>query len=287
MSGSPSRRRSSTRAWTGPPRPTRDPPITTPPPYAPRNLPVLVLSGDLDSLTTPFEGRQTARDMGPSARWILVRNDTHVNAMDDPVGCASGLVQPFIADPAALRRMNASCAARTPEVRVRRHVPRDALPGHARPPPGRATRPGCTGLRLAAVGAAAVGDAVWRWYYGDGVRGWGLRGGTFRFSRGRQPHRDPAHPGALDGRHPGQRDRAVEPGQRPGLGTADHRRAGRGLRLRQAPVLRLRPAFGGHACPAATGAGGSPPRCPPRDRCVYRTLSGSPTRTTPSPATSA
>src|SRR5262249_17768857 len=26
------------------------------------------------------------------------------------------------------------------------------------------------------------GDAVWRWYYGDGVKGWGLRGGTFRFS---------------------------------------------------------------------------------------------------------
>jgi hypothetical protein len=37
-------------------------------------------------------------------------------------------------------------------------------------------------LRLAAVGVAAVGDAVWRWYYGDGVRGWGLRGGTFRFT---------------------------------------------------------------------------------------------------------
>jgi hypothetical protein len=35
---------------------------------------------------------------------------------------------------------------------------------------------------VAAVGAAAVGDAVWRWYYGDGVKGWGLRGGTFRFT---------------------------------------------------------------------------------------------------------
>ena len=32
------------------------------------------------------------------------------------------------------------------------------------------------------MGAAAVGDAVWRWYYGDGVKGWGLRGGTFRFT---------------------------------------------------------------------------------------------------------
>ena len=165
--------------WPAPAHP--DPPITTAPPYAPRNLPVLVLSGDLDSLTTPAEGRQTATDMGPSARWILVRNDTHVNAMDDPVGCASGLVQTFIREPAALRRMNASCAERTPEVRVVGTFPATlsrVTPATARP----GDQAGRTGLRLAAVGAAAAGDAVWRWYYGDGVRGWGLRGGTFRFT---------------------------------------------------------------------------------------------------------
>jgi pimeloyl-ACP methyl ester carboxylesterase len=165
--------------WPAPAHP--DPSITTRPPYAPRRLPVLVLSGDLDSLTTPFEGRQTARDMGPSARWILIHNDTHVNAMDDTFGCASGLVQGFIARPARLRQLNASCATRTPEVRVLGTFPRTlrrvtaaaAVPGN---------RAGRTGRRLAAVGTAAVGDAVWRWYYGDGVKGWGLRGGTFRFT---------------------------------------------------------------------------------------------------------
>jgi pimeloyl-ACP methyl ester carboxylesterase len=165
--------------WPAPAHP--DPPITTPPPYAPRNLPVLVLSGDLDSLTTPAEGRQTAMDMGPSARWILIHNDTHVNAMDDPVGCASGLVQTFISDPAALHRMNASCAERTPEVRVVGSFPTTlsrVTPAH----PRHGDQAGRTGLRLAAVGTAAVGDAVWRWYYGDGVKGWGLRGGTFRFT---------------------------------------------------------------------------------------------------------
>ena len=71
--------------------------------------------------------------MGPSARWILVRNDTHVNAMDDPVGCASGLVQTFIRDPAGLKRMNASCAERTPEVRVVGTF--RATLSHVRPPP--------------------------------------------------------------------------------------------------------------------------------------------------------
>ena len=165
--------------WPAPAHP--DPPITTPAPYAPRNLPVLVLSGDLDSLTTPFEGRQTTADMGPSARWILIHNDTHVNAMDDPVGCASGLVQTFIRNPARLKQMNASCAARTPEVRVVGTFPAKlsavtaatALRGNAA---------GRTGRRLAAAGVAAVGDAVWRWYYGNGIKGWGLRGGTFRFT---------------------------------------------------------------------------------------------------------
>jgi hypothetical protein len=165
--------------WPAPQHP--DPPITTPAPYAPRSLPVLVLSGDLDSLTTPAEGRETARDMGPSTRWILIHNDTHVNAMDDTFGCASGLVQRFIADPGGLKRMDASCAKRTPEVRVVGNFPTAlsrVTPATAR----RGNQAGRTGRRLAAVGEAAVGDAVWRWYYGDGVKGWGLRGGTFRFT---------------------------------------------------------------------------------------------------------
>jgi pimeloyl-ACP methyl ester carboxylesterase len=165
--------------WPAPAHP--DPPITTPAPYAPPNLPVLVLSGDLDSLTTPFEGRQTTHDMGPSARWILIHNDTHVNAMDDPVGCASGLVQTFIRDPARLKQMNASCATRTPEVRVVGTFPK-TLSAVTAATALRGNQAGRTGRRLAAVGAAAVGDAVWRWYYGNGISGWGLRGGTFRFS---------------------------------------------------------------------------------------------------------
>lgn len=103
---------------------------------------------------------------------------------------------------------------------------------------------GRTGLRLAAVGAAAVGDAVWRWYYGDGVKGWGLRGGTFKFTGDGSRIGHPAYPGALDVGHQGQRDRPVEPGQRENPGTADRCRAGGDLRRGPAPVLRLRPALG-------------------------------------------
>ncbi|MEP7025979.1 MAG: alpha/beta hydrolase [Actinomycetota bacterium] len=167
--------------WPAPAHPGA--PITTPAPYAPRSLPVLVLSGDLDSLTTPAEGRQAARDMGPSARWILVHNDTHVNALEDTFGCASGLVRQFVRQPGRLRQLSASCATRTPEVRVVGAFPTvlSRVTAAAGKPGNQVGR---TGLRLAAVGAAAVGDAVQRWFYGDGVRGWGLRGGTFRFAGG-------------------------------------------------------------------------------------------------------
>ena len=158
-----------------------DPPITTPPPYAPKTLPVLVLSGDLDSLTTPLEGRQTAHDMGPSARWILIHNDTHINALDDTFGCAQGLVRSFVAAPATLWHLDASCAARTPEVRVVGRFPR-VLAGMTPATPAAGNRAGRLGRQLAAVGAAVVGDAEWRWYYGDGVTGWGLRGGTYKYS---------------------------------------------------------------------------------------------------------
>jgi pimeloyl-ACP methyl ester carboxylesterase len=165
--------------WPKPQRP--DPPIATPTPYAPGSLPVLVLSGDLDSLTTPPEGMRTARDIGPSARWILFHNDTHVNAILDTFGCASGLVRRFTANPASLRQLDASCATRTPEVRVVGAYPL-RLSGVTPAVGRRSNRAGVTGLRLAAVAAAATGDAIWNFYYGDGVHGWGLRGGTCRFA---------------------------------------------------------------------------------------------------------
>jgi pimeloyl-ACP methyl ester carboxylesterase len=166
-------------SWPAPARP--DPPITTSAPYAPRSLPVLVLSGDLDSLTTPAEGRWTAREMGSSARWILIRNDTHVNAMADTFGCAAGLVRQFMAAPHRLRELNAGCATRTPEVRTLGNFPM-RLSEVKQATPAARNKAGRTALRLAAVAAAVVGDADWRWYYGDGAAGWGLRGGTFRFA---------------------------------------------------------------------------------------------------------
>jgi hypothetical protein len=68
--------------------------------------------------------------------------------------------------------------ARIPEVRAVGEFPkRLAAADPASPASG--NRAGPTGLRLAAVGSAAVGDAIARWWYLPGSKGTGLRGGRF------------------------------------------------------------------------------------------------------------
>jgi hypothetical protein len=101
-----------------------------------------------------------------------------VTALADPFGCASGLVRRFVRQPERLHAMDTSCAARIPEVRAVGEFPkRLAAADPASPASG--NRAGPTGLRLAAVGSAAVGDAIARWWYLPGSKGTGLRGGRF------------------------------------------------------------------------------------------------------------
>jgi pimeloyl-ACP methyl ester carboxylesterase len=162
--------------WPAPVR--EDPPIAGRPPLVPPTLPVLVLSGGLDILTTWTDGAVVAGQMGPSARWVKVENTIHVTALADPYGCASGLVRQFVRHPERLHSMDVSCASRIPEVRVVGEFPR-RLSGAIPATPRRGNKAGTTGLRLAAVGAAAVGDAIAQWWYLPGSRGHGLRGGWF------------------------------------------------------------------------------------------------------------
>jgi len=161
------------------PAPVRDdPPITKRPPLLPRGLPALVLSGGLDTLTPWTDGDLAAEQLGPSARWVKVENTIHVTALADPVGCASGLVRQFVRRPEGLRTMDTSCASRMPEVRVVGDFPR-RLTGATPATPRKGNQARSAGLKLAAVGAAAVGDAIAQWWYLPGSRGHGLRGGWF------------------------------------------------------------------------------------------------------------
>jgi pimeloyl-ACP methyl ester carboxylesterase len=148
------------------------------PPLVPPTLPVLVLSGGLDTLTPWTDGAAVAAQLGPSARWIRVANTIHVTALADPYGCASGLVRQFVRRPDRLHSMDASCAGRIPEVRVVGEFPR-RLSGTTPATPRQGNKARASGLRLAAVGAAAVGDAIAQWWYLPGSRGHGLRGGWF------------------------------------------------------------------------------------------------------------
>ena len=61
----------------------RNPPITRRPPLVPPRLPVLILSGTLDSLTPRLDGATlVARQMGRSARLVTLANLTHVTEQD-------------------------------------------------------------------------------------------------------------------------------------------------------------------------------------------------------------
>ena len=128
------------------PSPVRyDPPITGRPPLVPPTLPVLVLSGGLDTLTTWTDGAIVAEQLGPSARWVKVENTIHVTALADPYGCASGLVRQFVRQPERLHSMDVSCASRIPEVRVVGDYPR-RLSGATPATPRKGNQAGSAGL---------------------------------------------------------------------------------------------------------------------------------------------
>jgi hypothetical protein len=159
-----------------------DPPIVKEPPLVPPTIPVLVLGGDLDTLTPAFAGgRVVAQDMGPSARFVSVPNTTHVTALLDANRCASVIVRRFVAAPHDLQGLDTSCTSDIPEVRMVGAYPRvlrDAASAHAMP--GNAA--GAAGLRAATVATDTVGDALDRSAYLSVRHGTGLRGGSFTIS---------------------------------------------------------------------------------------------------------
>ncbi|MFY9511625.1 MAG: alpha/beta fold hydrolase, partial [Rubrivivax sp.] len=74
------------------------------------DVPVLVLSGELDSLTPPAQGAQAAA-LFPQARQVLLKNSFHVTALWDQDACASTLVRRFVQ---TLSPGDTACAAAVP-----------------------------------------------------------------------------------------------------------------------------------------------------------------------------
>ena len=162
------------------------PPIVRKPPLVPPRLPVLVMSGTLDSLTPRLHGAAlVTRQMGPSARLVTFANLTHVMLQDANDACPASVYQRFILDPGNLPHENVSCASRVTPVHTVGTYPRrlaDAVPVTPLP----ANTAGRQARQAASAALAAVGDEISRYPLLSGRHDLGLRGGTVTFTPGRQ-----------------------------------------------------------------------------------------------------
>jgi len=158
------------------PAPAYPPDRPVPPDAKFTEAPVLLLNGDMDTLTPALEGRTTVREYD-HAKQVIVYNTFHVSAIGDEDDCAQELVRRFIAN---LSPGDTSCAAHIAEVRL---VPRFATTAAQLDPlTALSGNEGtATDLRVAAAAAYALGDVLdlyWANYSGQGV---GLRGGTWNY----------------------------------------------------------------------------------------------------------
>ncbi len=161
-------------AWPAP-GPQHPPgPYVPPHPQMP-DVPVLVLAGELDVITTPAEGRIVA-SLFPQSEYVLVANSFHVAvgpSMFDP--CAAGITRNFIK---TLSAGDTGCAAKVTALRTTprfaHHI--DELPA-AEALPGNAASE--RDLRAVFAAVQTLGDAAARTESNGTGTGYGLRGGQF------------------------------------------------------------------------------------------------------------
>ena len=140
------------------------------------DVPTLVLSGDLDSLTSP-EGARTVASRFSNSTFVAVTNGAHVTATYEFGRCASNIVVHFVATKSA---GDTSCASKYNEVRMVEAFPRrlaDAAPA----PQGAVVHSPVSDRRLATVTSNTVADLLARWFDNYSGHGVGLRGGRFSY----------------------------------------------------------------------------------------------------------
>ena len=130
--------------------------------------------GDLDSVTSPA-GAKTVAERFPNSTFIETPNMFHVSALGDYVTetkdypmCLARIVRRFVR---TTHPGDTSCAktAYAP-LSVRGSFPRTAA----------AVRANSEARRTALIGAGTAGDLITRWFAIAGVKGLGLRGGSFQ-----------------------------------------------------------------------------------------------------------
>jgi pimeloyl-ACP methyl ester carboxylesterase len=152
-------------------------------------IPVLVLAGELDTVTSPKEAAQTTA-LFPEAWFVVLRNMGHETAIGDGgefvppngadlAGCAGAIVLNFVGSGG--NPGDTSCALHVRPIRTVADfalswstvAPAQAEPGNA----ADATR-----LALASAAVETLGDAVARYFVTTSGIDLGLRGGHFRLS---------------------------------------------------------------------------------------------------------
>lgn len=154
-------------------------------PLVPSSIPVLILAGDLDSVTAMGGAETAAAQLGPSARLVVFLSSTHVVVQGDIVGCGSSILREFLRAPERLAELDVSCASSFPEIRAVGVFPQTVS---AQPLPAADAGNGASEreLRLAALAVATAGDAV-AYPPPRDEKGAGLRGGTITANQSRKP----------------------------------------------------------------------------------------------------
>ena len=143
------------------------------------DVPALIISGELDSITTMADGAAVAAAF-EHGRQIRIANSFHVNALPRArSGCAARIVRRFMA---TLESGDTRCAAEVPPLRL---VPRFAV--HAaeiEPALGLSgNRADAAQLRWVNAAVQTIGDVLTRLGANSSGQGAGLRGGVYRISQ--------------------------------------------------------------------------------------------------------
>lgn len=151
-------------------------------------VPTLVLSGDLDSVTSPQDAAQAASQF-PDVVHLVIPNLTHVTAWyfsdagilpegGDTTHCVQRIVRRFVMQ---LSPGDTSCI---PKVRAIRTVPKFAQFASELDPAAavNGNRASASERRLASAALETVGDVIARFLITYGI-GSGLRGGEFTYTR--------------------------------------------------------------------------------------------------------
>lgn len=169
------------------PRPVhRAPVVPASPSPLPASIPILVIGGDLDSLTPLSDARVFGPTLGAAVRVVTLPNTVHVTSEGDTTlavgaACARAIIREFVRAPWELATLDARCAQRIPAVHTPGAYPlrlRGARPASL----GSGRDPGADARRAVTVAAGALADATIRRWYSGAARGPGLRGGSFTAS---------------------------------------------------------------------------------------------------------